>query len=233
MSKEPDLRLTPLAIAVLALLKRRPMHPYEMYQLMLSRRQDYLVKIGPGSLYHTVARLADQRLVRVVGTDRAGKRPERTTYRMTEAGGVALRSKLSQIIRTPIREYPIFALGVFEANELPKDEVLELFSDRVRHLESEIEEMTTACAWSFEHRVPRRYWMVSEYLLERARIEADWLRGIIADLESGRLEWEKFDATTGLRCTDSPDSERSESGCRQSIRTRCCGVRRCGRSWRW
>src|SRR5437868_2840544 len=40
--------LTPLAITVLALLNERPMHPYEMHQLLLARRVDRVVKVRPG-----------------------------------------------------------------------------------------------------------------------------------------------------------------------------------------
>jgi DNA-binding PadR family transcriptional regulator len=71
--------LTPLAVSILALLAERPMHPYEMYSLMLERHQDWVVKVKPGSLYHTVDRLARDELVEVAGTERAGSRPERTS----------------------------------------------------------------------------------------------------------------------------------------------------------
>ena len=50
-----DVSLTPLGITVLGLLSERSMHPYEMYQLASVRRGDQLVKIKPGSLYHTVS----------------------------------------------------------------------------------------------------------------------------------------------------------------------------------
>jgi len=46
--------LTPLAISVLALLEERSMHAYEMYQLLITRHNDRLLKVRPGSLYHTV-----------------------------------------------------------------------------------------------------------------------------------------------------------------------------------
>ena len=41
-------RLNPLAVSALALLAERPMHPYEMYQLMLQRREDRVVKVSAG-----------------------------------------------------------------------------------------------------------------------------------------------------------------------------------------
>ena len=42
--------LTPLGLAALALLAERPMHPYEMYQTLVHRREDRNVKVRPGSL---------------------------------------------------------------------------------------------------------------------------------------------------------------------------------------
>lgn len=87
--------LTPLAMAALALLAERPMHPYEMYQTLIHRSEDRIVKVRPGSLYHTVARMADQGLARVTGTEREGNRPERTTYEITERGHLALAERIA------------------------------------------------------------------------------------------------------------------------------------------
>ncbi|AHD23593.1 hypothetical protein Y013_03505 [Rhodococcus pyridinivorans SB3094] len=54
-------------------------------QFLLRRREDNLIKLRPSSLYHTVSRLAESGLIRQEGTERAGNRPERTTYSITEA----------------------------------------------------------------------------------------------------------------------------------------------------
>ena len=50
--------LAPQAILVLGLVAERPMHPYEMFQTTIEREEDRLTKIRPGTLYHTVDRLA-------------------------------------------------------------------------------------------------------------------------------------------------------------------------------
>src|SRR5439155_14779714 len=44
----------PLALAVLALLYERPMHPYEMAFLMRSRGKHHTIKLNYGSLYTVV-----------------------------------------------------------------------------------------------------------------------------------------------------------------------------------
>lgn len=194
MTKQPGATLTPLAIAVLALLEERPMHPYEMYQLLLQRREDYLLKIRPGSLYHTVARLAEQGLVHAEGTDRAGNRPERTTYRIAESGTAALRTRIADLIRRPIREYPLFPLAMSEAHNLPKDEVLALVRERIGWLDNDLTEIDALHDWLTTHQVPRRYWMVIEYLRGQLDAELTWLRRFALDLESGVLTWGEFTA---------------------------------------
>ena len=84
--KDAVARLTPLGLMVLALLGEGDMHPYEMMRLLRQRRDDRLVTITNGTMYHTVARLERAGLLAEVGVDRDGNRPERTTYALTDAG---------------------------------------------------------------------------------------------------------------------------------------------------
>ncbi|WP_067845340.1 PadR family transcriptional regulator [Nocardia lijiangensis] len=191
--------LTALAVSVLALLEERPMHPYEMFQLLLRRNEDLIVKLRPGSLYHTVARLADQELVRAEGVDREGNRPERTTYRITASGRDALRARLAEILRYPAREYPLFPVALSEAHNLPKDEVLRLVRERVAHLERDLADLDTMADWARTHEVERRYWIVLPYLRATLSAELGWLTGFLDELACGALEWEEFDPHTGAR----------------------------------
>ncbi|WP_067573043.1 PadR family transcriptional regulator [Nocardia acidivorans] len=206
--KQAGVALTPLAIAVLALLEEKPMHPYEMYQLLMTRHEDELVKIKPGSLYHTVARLAEQELVVAEGTDRAGNRPERTTYRIQPLGLATLRLRITEILRTPVKEYPLFPLALAEAHNLPVHDVIALLRERATWVDGHIAEFEALREWTRSRRVPRRYWMVIEYLHAMNVTESRWLSTLIADLESGELVWTDFDPQTGARIPDDDDQDR-------------------------
>jgi hypothetical protein len=46
--------LTPLGVSVPAPLRAQPMHGYEMFQTLVERHADHIVKVRPGSLYHAV-----------------------------------------------------------------------------------------------------------------------------------------------------------------------------------
>ncbi|WP_278263254.1 helix-turn-helix transcriptional regulator [Nocardia sp. AG03] len=191
--------MSPLAVAVLALLDERPMHPYEMYQLLVARREDLLVKVRPGTLYHAVARLADDEMVAAEGTDRAGNRPERTTYRITETGRAALRARIAELLSTPAREYPIFRLALAEAHSLPREQVVALLDERVGHLGAELADLDALLAWAHEHAMPRRYWMVLEYMRTTSAAELTWIEQFAAELRAEAIEWEVFDPVTGER----------------------------------
>ena len=79
-----------LALALLSLLAQEPMYPYEMAQTLRSRGKDRSIKINWGSLYTVVQNLEKHGFVEATSTEREGRQPERTTYRITEAGKAEL-----------------------------------------------------------------------------------------------------------------------------------------------
>ncbi|WP_040798077.1 PadR family transcriptional regulator [Nocardia higoensis] len=190
---------TALAVTVLALLDERPMHPYEMFQTLVGRGEDRLVKVRPGSLYHTVARLADQGLVCSGGIDRDGNRPERTTYRITGEGRATLRARITEILRTPAPEYPEFLIGLAESHTLPADEVVGLLRERIAHLDAALTELDSMIATAETVVTARRYWLVLPYQRETVRAQRDWLARMVDELAGGELEWEEFEPESGER----------------------------------
>lgn len=181
-------RLTPLGLMVLALLSEGDMHPYEMIRLMRIRRDDRLVSITNGTMYHTVARLERAGLVAEVGVDRAGNRPERTTYTVTDAGTRAVaewvRRELPRIDR-PVE----FRVALAEAHNLDRDEVVGLLSERRELLAA------ARAALSDGHRSAQHKGVPAQYLLEVDRDEAmlgadlAWLDDIIARIDDPHFAW--------------------------------------------
>lgn len=181
--------LTPLGIAALALLVERPMHPYEMYQLLITRAEDRIVKVRPGSLYHAVERLTRQGYVTAIGTDREGNRPERTTYRITESGQLSLSQRVSEMIANPINEYPEFPLAVGEAHNLSKDLFIELLGRRRVRLLSEIQTLKFGYNDVTHKAIPKKFWLEITYQEAMINAEIAWIDGTVADLISGELDW--------------------------------------------
>jgi DNA-binding PadR family transcriptional regulator len=181
--------LTPLAISVLALLHERPMHAYEMYQLLIHRHNHRIVKTRPGSLYHTVERLAGQKYVRATGTERAGNRPERTTYELTTAGAEALRLRVESGLETYAYEYPLFPVVLAEAHNLDRADAVLRLRRRVEQLDELIAEEDASEADVRSRGIPEPYWVVLGYLRSQLAAERDWLTTTIERIESEDLPW--------------------------------------------
>jgi DNA-binding PadR family transcriptional regulator len=189
--EEPIVSLNPLAVSALALLEERPMHPYEMYQLMLQRKDDRRVKVRPGSLYHTIDRLTREGLAEAIGTDREGKRPERTTYRITDAGRAALAGRLAGMLEVRAEEYPEFPLALSQAHNLPVDDVVGLLGRRLESLRASLAGLDRSAQLLGEREVPERYWIDLDHERAMLRAHIDWLEHLLDRISSGRLDWQK------------------------------------------
>jgi DNA-binding PadR family transcriptional regulator len=187
--EESSPQLSPLAVAALALLVEGPMHPYEMYQEMLKRRDDRLVKVRPGSLYHTIDRLARHGLAAVVGTDREGNRPERTTYRVTDAGRQVLQQRLTAMLREPADEYPEFPLALSQAHNLPPDEAVRLLETRIAAMRENLEALGLSAEHVAARNIPEKFWIEVGYQRAVLRAELDWLEQLLERITTGRLDW--------------------------------------------
>jgi DNA-binding PadR family transcriptional regulator len=184
-----DVSLTPLGITVLGLLSERSMHPYEMYQLASVRRGDQLVKIKPGSLYHTVSRLEKQELLASIGTDREGNRPERTTYEITARGRSALEHQLREMLAVPMREYPRLPLALAEMHNLSADTAVRMLRIRIGHLDESIAEFEQTRAHLQALEKPRIFTVGVDYVHAATVAEHNCLAQLAEDIETGEFEW--------------------------------------------
>jgi DNA-binding PadR family transcriptional regulator len=123
-----------LALAVLSYLSQRPMHPYELGRTLRDHGDERSIKFNHGSLYMVVQQLARAGFVTELETTRAGARPERTVYALTDAGRRELHDWLRELIEVPQHEYPHFVAALSLVAALPPDEVVELLRRRLDRL---------------------------------------------------------------------------------------------------
>jgi DNA-binding PadR family transcriptional regulator len=178
-------QLTSLGISVLALLKGRPMHGYEMFQTLVERHADRIVKVRPGSLYHVVDRLTDEKLIRRAGTARDGKRPERAVYEITDAGVEALADRVGELIAVPVHEFPQFAVALAEIDTLGAGAAANAVHNRVGALEARVAELMALRDASV---TPAGYLVAFDYLLATTQAELSWLRGFARRQQPNEVE---------------------------------------------
>ena len=131
-------RFNPLALAVLALVFERPMHPYEMAATLKHRQKHESIKLRYGTLYTVIDLLAVRGLIRSKETSRGGKRPERTVYALTPAGRDLLGEWMRDLIAEPAKEFPLFEAALCLLPVLPPDEAVKLLRDRTVKLAGNI-----------------------------------------------------------------------------------------------
>ncbi|MEE3848733.1 PadR family transcriptional regulator [Gordonia sp. LSe1-13] len=203
----PTAAMPPLAVLVLGLVAERPMHPYEMFQTTIERNEDRLVKFRPGTLYHTVDRLADKELIEVHDVQREGNRPERTVYRITGAGRTALAHSLEEILATHPTEYPQLYLALSEAHGLPRARVIELLGRRLEAMRSELDALRTGAADAAERAVAEMFYLDIGCRIATLSAQVDWLDDLLGRLEAQSIEWlddpgSPYRTTAGARDTD-------------------------------
>lgn len=182
------LRLTPLAVVLLATLREGDMHPYEMLRLLRDRRDDRLVPLQKGTIYHTIARLEREGLIAEVGVDRDGNRPERTTYRLLDAGRDAVagwvRAELPQIDRPGD-----FRVALAEAHNLDRDDVVALLDRRRELLVASRDEHRGGLARARDRAVPHQYMIEVERQSVLLDAEIAWQDSLRDALISDALPW--------------------------------------------
>lgn len=178
-------RTTPLALAVLTTLIEGPMHPYEIAQLLKHRGKDQSIKIRFGSLYTVVQSLENRGLVEAEGTTRAGRRPERTVYRITDTGRREITDVMRGLLSEPVKEYPQFESALSLLGALSADDVAEQLGRRLNALEQELDGMRTMLTEARAQGFPRIFVLETEYALAMKEAEAAWVGAFTAELTDG------------------------------------------------
>jgi DNA-binding PadR family transcriptional regulator len=178
----------PLALAVLACLAEEPMHPYEMAATMRTRHKDDAIKLNYGSLYSVIESLCRHALIAPKETIRNGKRPERTIFELTPAGRNELTEWLSDLLAEPAKEYTQFGAGLSLMPVLSPEEAIRLLKRRLEMIGLELAKARSIDAYTRGKGVSRLHLIEREYEAMQREAEARWVKALIADLESGKLE---------------------------------------------
>ncbi len=183
----------PLALAVLACLFERPMHPYEMASTLRERGKDQSIKLNYGSLYTVVEALQQHGLIVAHETEREGRRPERTVYRLTAAGRMELIDWISELLSRPAKEFTRFEAGLSLFGVLPPEDIATLLAQRCRALELEIAQERSLMQVVLQQGLPRLHVIESEYHLAMREAELAWVRTLVEEIRSGAVgdlaEW--------------------------------------------
>ena len=194
--KNPRKISHPLALAVLVLLFEKAMHPYEMAATLKQRGKERSIKLRYGSLYTVIGQLEREGFIEAAGTERDGGRPERTTYRITEAGETEMSSWLRALLAEPVKEYPQFEAALSLLPALPPKDVQLLLAERLGRLEEQERQMQADLEDAAATNMPALFLVESEYALALVRAERAYVKGLVRGIETGELsgveQWQQW-----------------------------------------
>ena len=186
----------PLALAVLSCLNERPMHPYEISTTLRTRGKEDSIKLNYGSLYAVVESLAKHGLIRPLETTRAGRRPQRTVYEITEAGIAEHDDWLAELLSTPVREFTSLEAGLSLMAGLEPDEVARLLDERAERLRTQLRAIEATHQTVADMGLPRLFIVESEYRAHRLAAELDYVTRLADAIRTNELEgttvWRKI-----------------------------------------
>ena len=181
--------VSPLALCILELLDERPMHPYELASTMRERHSDEFIRLNFGSLYHTVDGLERDALIVASEREKEGRRPERTIYRLTDAGRDLLLQAVSDILATPRREYLHFSAGLMFMHHLDAARAGQLLEDRASALRAVITKLSNILDELLTAGHSRLALIELEHKIALIESERTWVRKIAKEIRDGSLEW--------------------------------------------
>ncbi|MGO9997825.1 MAG: PadR family transcriptional regulator [Acetobacteraceae bacterium] len=177
-----------LALAVLALLFERPMHPYEMAATMRERHKEESIKLRYGSLYTVVDTLQRDGLIEPHETSRDGRRPERTVYTLTDAGSSELIAWMQDLLRYPVKEYPQFMAALSLLPVLPPAIVETRLHERLQHLDLAIRTKQGAIDGVLQTGLPPLFLIEAEYEIALQEAERTFVQQLVARIAKDPAE---------------------------------------------
>lgn len=184
------------ALTVLALLNQGPRHTYDMHRQMVDTHKDFVTGL-PRSMYHAVDRLQRSGLIAVADTVRDTARPERTVYRVTDAGRQALADRVHRLLAVPDPDSTLFVAALSFLGCLPVPASRAALAERASTLADRRSVADDQLA-VLRHELPRFLLVELEYERDRVAAELRWVRGLLADLDSGEVSWPDDLSTRGL-----------------------------------
>jgi DNA-binding PadR family transcriptional regulator len=174
------------SLLILGVLHRGDFHPYEIKRRLEAAMVECYVEVDTGTLYYAVRQLEKDGLIEAVAQERVARGGMRTIYRITAKGRAefleglyrqfAAEGPASQTLYAPMLFLHLADLGVV-AGILRKR--IERLDALIAELPPLRERLAPVLSSGGEH--------LMRHLDKLRRLDRDWLKGLLADIEAGRI----------------------------------------------
>jgi DNA-binding PadR family transcriptional regulator len=165
----------------------QPVHGYFVRRELLSWRAEEWAHLNPGSVYNAMRTLTREGYLEEVGTETQGRRPARTTYRLTADGETEFLVLLREALWNVAAHAPDNLLAAWSFSwVLAREEVIAAFESRLEQIAAA--GTATQLAIRDLGEDPHKPAHVAEHLrLTQARLEGEesWTRSLLERLRTG------------------------------------------------
>jgi len=203
-------------MTLLGLLASKPMHGYEVRQLMKNAAMEHWVDVPQGSVYPALQRMATDGLLEVVEVTKEGKRPTKTVYRITDEGRAEHLRLLRNAWGDPaLSGFPV-DVALYFVWFLPAEEIALLLSERIDRVDQRLANVADARRHnevaSETFGLPAPYMEMLSDLLEHAQVtlntERQWAERVLGRLLEGAYTFDEDGA--GARGHEQRSAEASQ-----------------------
>jgi DNA-binding PadR family transcriptional regulator len=197
-----------VALTTLGLLSEQPCHPYEIQRLLKERHKSYAVG-KTRTLYRAIEELEAAGYIEPLETSREGRRPERTVYRITPDGSEELENWLAELLSTPVDETPVFRVAVGLLGYITQDRAEAALATRIVSLRARVMALDATLKMAQDDLgLPRLVLLELEHAMALAVAEIEWIRSLVADMETGALVWNEELIRAHFEAMHAADAER-------------------------
>ena len=175
-----------IKLVILGLLMEGSRHPYEIQQIIQQRQMHNYIKMQAGSLYYAMDQLRKEGCVEAVEVIRDTSRPDKTIYRITEAGREKFQELLMQQFASKSRVYHPLHAALSFARYGDQTKIAFVLAERIKDTEALALNMKRLYE-EHSRTVPRAvlHMMLGSY--EHAKVQVNWLKRLHQDALEGRL----------------------------------------------
>lgn len=178
-----------VALTTLSFLSEGPCHPYEIQRMLRERHKSYAVG-KTRALYRAIEELEAVGYIESVETNRDGRRPERTVYRITPEGSEELENWLADVLTAPVDETPVFSVAVGLLAYLPQERAEQALATRLVALQARLVALGATLELAQDDLgLPRLVLLELEHAMALVSAEMAWVRRLLGDMQSGALIW--------------------------------------------
>ncbi|WP_028559078.1 PadR family transcriptional regulator [Paenibacillus pinihumi] len=128
-------------LMVLGLLRNGPMSGYQMHQMLQMLQSDKWAGILPGSIYHALKKMEQEKFVEIASVEQTGNR-SKAIYRITPSGEQEMKKLITESLSISSIAFPApLYTGISFLAWIPADEAVAALDQQIAKITKDYEEM--------------------------------------------------------------------------------------------